>query len=245
MMTLDNRHKFALPYWASPRISSWAAKADNAGGKDDDAEDGDESGDEEDDEEDDTDLADLTVEQLRAQLKVTQTAVKTANDRSARRRSLLKSEREERAELQKKLDEKPASVKKIADDDKPEAVDAKAIERDVETRVQAAADERVKRVELKSELRGLIAPEKLERALKLIDMSDLSINRRGDVDGIDEAIEDLKADMPELFAKATRRRRAIGGRDEEQQPAGAVRERKNAPKGQTASERQAAMLLGR
>ena len=247
MFSLDNRHKFATPYWANPRIVS-AVKADNAGGRDKEAEeddDGDDDSDDEDGDDGDDDLGELSVEELRRELKKTSAAVKTANDRSARRRSLLKTEREQRSELEKKLAEKPVEKPK-ADDAKDEPkVDVERIRAEVRAEVNAVSEERLKRVEVRAALRGLVATERLDRALKLIDMSDLSVDKHGDVDGVDEAIEELRADMPELFAKTARRRRSVGGRDEEAPTGGAPRERSNAPKGQSASERQAALLLGR
>jgi hypothetical protein len=237
----DNRHKWALPYWARPGIMT-AKAADDDGGGDDDKDD---DKDDDDDDDDDDDLSGLTVEQLRAELKKSQAGLKTANDRSARRRTLLKTERETRAELEQRIKSAPTPKGKTDDDDEPK-VDVKAAVREAEERVQSAADERVKLSELRGALRSLIPEAKLDRALKLVDLGDLSINRKGDVDGVDEAIDELKADMPELFAKPTRRRRSISGQDDDDD-AGSRRSssRPNAPKGQSVSERQAAQLLGR
>lgn len=60
---------------------------------------------------------------------------------------------------------------------------------------------------------GLVVPEgkadaALGRALRLLDLDDLEITDDGDVEGLAEQIEEIKADFPELFAGAQRPRRA-------------------------------------
>lgn len=73
----------------------------------------------------------------------------------------------------------------------------------------------------------------VKRAMRLIDFEDLSIDKDGTIDGLEDAIADLKEDMPGLFTKP-KKRRSINGGDERGDT------RKPAPK--SASERQAAAL---
>lgn len=64
---------------------------------------------------------------------------------------------------------------------------------------------------------GLILPkgrssEALSRALKLLDMAELDLTDDGEVEGLEDQIEDLKAEYPMLFA-STRRPGRIDGAD--------------------------------
>jgi hypothetical protein len=53
---------------------------------------------------------------------------------------------------------------------------------------------------------------KLKRALKLMDVEDVEVDDEGEVLGLEDAIDELKAEFPELFAKAggTRQRKRPG-----------------------------------
>lgn len=89
---------------------------------------------------------------------------------------------------------------------------------------------------------GLALPEDvddrrraLKRALRLLDLSDVEVDDDGDVDGLDDAIADLKDDMPELFT----RKRSNGKIN------GADRRDRSEGKPRTASEIQARGLLGK
>lgn len=64
-----------------------------------------------------------------------------------------------------------------------------------------------------------VPAEKVKRALRLIDMDDVEIDEDGDVVGIEDAIDELKDEWPELFA-------AKAGSDE----GGEKRARSSAPK---------------
>ncbi|MDQ3760983.1 MAG: hypothetical protein M3460_04590 [Actinomycetota bacterium] len=89
---------------------------------------------------------------------------------------------------------------------------------------------------------GLVLPKKnpdgaMARVLKLLDVEDLTIEDDGTLDGLTEQVEDIKADFPELFTAAGRNGRAgrVDGADRSGQANG---------KPKTASEIQAAALLG-
>lgn len=215
MMTHDNRHKLAAPYWARPNLRT-VTDPDGGGGNDDDDLDDDE--DDEDDEGDDDPDAGKTEAELRAEVKAARLALEEAERREVRRKK-------EAARLRKRN-----AAAKPADDDKPDADAIKA-------EAQAAADERVAKVAARAELRALgLDDAKLARALRMIDLGDVLVD--GDeVDGLEDAIEALKADVPELFVKVTRKRRRVAG--------DADREGKPAPKSRDASKIQADKLLGR
>lgn len=58
---------------------------------------------------------------------------------------------------------------------------------------------------------GLVVPKgkaesTIKRVLRMLDMDDIEINEDGDVEGLDEQIEEIKADCPELFRVEERRR---------------------------------------
>jgi hypothetical protein len=95
--------------------------------------------------------------------------------------------------------------------------------------IQAGATAAVEGDKEKSEAR-------LARLLKLIDVNDLSVEEDGEVLGLDEQVDALRADYPELFDMATRKPKA--------RPTGAPRQA--APeKPKSTAEQHAARLLGR
>ncbi len=112
----------------------------------------------------------------------------------------------------------------------------------------AAADGRWKPLVVRAAARsafieaGLALPKKnpdgaMARVLKLLDVEDLTIEDDGTVDGLAEQVEEIKGDFPELFTAAGRNGRAgrVDGADRSGQAPG---------KPKTASEIQAAALLG-
>lgn len=101
--------------------------------------------------------------------------------------------------------EREAKRGKTADGGDPEDVAAKAY---------AEAESKFKPIVVKQAARaafteaGLILPKgkeanALARAMKLLDMDDIALSDDGDVEGLAEQIAELKADMPELFARKT------------------------------------------
>ena len=79
--------------------------------------------------------------------------------------------------------------------------------------------------------------EKPERLLRLIDHDDLDVTDNGDVHGLDEEVERLREEYPELFRAPGRKRAARVETGD--------RSTKSTKKPMTATERQAAALAGK
>lgn len=210
LMSPDNRHKWALPYWARPGILTIKKGGDDSGGGDDDGDDDDDDDDSGDDDDEDADKSD---EELRDELKAVRASLKAANGSSQRRRALLKEAKGKIDELEKR---KPAVKKPAdkADDTKPE-VDVDAITSEAEERGRKAANKETILAKAETALMKAGVPDgKTARAAKLLDIDELDL-RNGKVDGLEDAIEELKVDWPELFEKATptKRRSVAGGSD--------------------------------
>jgi hypothetical protein len=206
-MSFDNRHKIARPYWARPGFSTFA-KADDGGGKDDDLNDDDDDDDDEDDE-DDPDEG-KTEDELRAELKATRESLSKASGSGKSKRDKIKSLERELAAAKAG---KPVVKGKPDADDKVE-VDADAIR--AEAKAEALAEAKRDRIADKAEnalARANVVPAKLKRAVKLLDLDDLDLNADGSLDGFDEQLESLRADMPELFTK-TRKRESVAGEND-------------------------------
>lgn len=226
-MTLDNRHAIARPYWARPGIVT-AAAADDGGGADDREDD---DLDDEDDEEDDDPDAGKTEEELRAELKA-------ARATAAQLLSSRKSERDKRRQAQKRAAELEGKIGKGAASDDEDSPEARAAALEAARREERErADRKVKLAEARGALRAAgIDPARLDRALGLIDLGELDVDDDGNVDGIDDAIETLKGDLPELFAPKTRQRRNVAGRERRDDESGGQ------PK--SAAQRHAEAILG-
>lgn len=204
MMTLDNRHKFALPYWARPGVALFAKKADD----DEGGADADEDDDEDEDDEEDDDLADLSEDDLRAELKKTRESLSKASGSSKKKRDTIKR-------LRGELDKRPAATapkgKKADDDDE---VDVEAIKASTKAEARAENDTRIRKVAARSELKAAGIPaEQVNRLVGMLDLDSLDVDDDGEVDGLDEAIDELKADWPQLFASkpAKRKRDSVAG----------------------------------
>ena len=82
-----------------------------------------------------------------------------------------------------------------------------------------------------------MSPERVGRLVGMLDLDELDLDDDG-LDGIDDAIDDLRRDVPEFFAKKRTRRESVAG---ERDRDGAEKRRK--PK--SASEQAADKLLRR
>jgi hypothetical protein len=228
------------PGWYVQPEQQMAAKveAKKKADEDDDSEDDDEDDSEDDDDPD----ADKDEDELREELKKTRDALHKANGQSAKSRGRRKA-------LQQQLDEQAAELAALkASGAKPKpktatttepTVDVEAIRSEERTKAQKASDESTKRSELKSALvdKGV----SLANARLLVgdvDLDDLDIDpKTHEVDGLDEVIDQLKTDHAELFGAGRRRPGArISGKEDDGKG--------GKPKPKTASERQAAQLLG-
>lgn len=186
-MTLDSRHTIALPYWARPGFALFAKKADD----EDEGADLTEDEDDEDDEDEDDDLADLSEEELRAELKRTRESLSKASGSSKAKRDRIKRLNAELADARK-----PA---KKADDD--EKVDAEAVKAAAIAEARAESDSRIRKTAARAELKAAGIPaDQVSRLVGLIeDLDDLDVDEDGNVDGLDDAIDELKAAWPQLF----------------------------------------------
>jgi len=236
-MSPDNRHKFALPYWARPGIVSFA-KHDSGGGKDDEDEDGVEGDDDDldDDEDDDDPDEGKSAEELATELKAVRDRLKKANGSSAKRRKQL---REREAELEQLRNKGAKSGKSKDDDDEP--VDLDAI-REAAKREAVAEATKLRKAD-KAEValsRAGVDPARLGKAVKLIasDLEDVTLEDDGTLDGFDDVLDSLKAEWPELFVKKRKRGSVAGEHDDGTDDKG-----KTTPKG--ASDAQARVLTRR
>lgn len=230
-MTLDNRHKIARPYWARPGLALFAKKADDDAEGGVDPLDGDDPEDEDEDDEDDPDEG-KSEDELRAELKAVRTSLGKANGSSAKRRQRIK-------DLQAQLNKVPTPKPKKTDDDDDE-LDVEAIRETARREGEKVGNDRVKRAELRTALAksGVRDEAALKRLSTMVNLDDLDLNDDGTVDGIDDAIDELKGDLPQLFATRRRRESVAGANDRDGDRGG---DRK--PK--TASEKAADQLLGR
>lgn len=228
-MTLDNIHKIAAPFWARPGIVSFA-KADDGGGRDNDDQD------DEDDEEDEDDLADLTDDELREELRKTRESLSKASGSSKTKRDRIKQLRTELDEAKRK----PAGKKDDDDkgDDKP---DADAIRAEADRAANEKANGRIVKAEARGALASAgVAKDRVARAVGLLDLKGIDVDDDGEVDGLDDAIDALKREWPELFPVERKRRPSTTGDDDRDGDAG--KRGKGKP---STDELQAAAALGR
>lgn len=214
-----------------PFLSSFAKSASGSSSNDDDDDD-DDDGDDDDDDDDDPD-ADKSEDDLRAELKSIRGALAKANGQSAKRRKLL---RQREAELEEAR--KPKSKKSKDDDD--DGPDLDTIRHEAKSEGEKAGIARAKKAEAKSALLAAgVNPERVTKAVGLLDLDELDLDDDG-LDGVDDAIEDLRKSWPELFAKKRKRREGVGGDRGPDPDKGSGR-----GKEKSASEKAADKLLGR
>ena len=231
--SLDNRHKIARPYWARPGFALFAKRADdNAGGSggDDDDEDDDDEDDEDDDDEDD-DLAELSEDELRAELKKTRQSLSAASGSSKAKRDKIKR-------LNRELEEARKPKPKAKTDDDDEKLDADAIKAAAKAEARAESDTRIKKTTVRAELKAAGIPaDQATRLIGLVDLESLDVDDDGEVEGLDEAIADLKEAWPQIFnvKPIKRQRQSVAGTKSDEAPKGKL----------TPSQIQAARATGR
>jgi hypothetical protein len=232
-MSLDNRHKWALPYWARPGIRLIKKGDDDgtgAGGG------GDEEDDDDDEDEDDDDDPDegKSEEELRAELKAVRKSLSKANGSSAKRRAHAKR-------LEAELEEARKGKGKKKTDDDDDELDVEAIRAQARSEGEKAGNDRIKLAEVKAALAaaGITDAKTRTRLARMVDLGDLDLDDDGEVDGIDDAIDTLREDLPALFEKPRRKRESVAGGSDRSGAGG------GASKAKSASERQAEGLLGR
>lgn len=212
--TLDNRHTLARPYWARPGFALFAKKADDAGegGAADDEDDDEEEDDEEDEEDAD---ADKSEDELRAELKSVRESLSKASGSSKIKRDRIKKLRDELAEARKP---KPKA------DEADEKVDADAIKAAAKAEARAESDSRIRKTAARAELKAAGIPaDQVGRLVGLIeDLDELDVDDDGTIDGLDDAIAELKTAWPQLFnVKPIKRQRAsVAGSGDDKAPKG-------------------------
>jgi hypothetical protein len=212
-----------------------------AGGSSKKAEDDDDSEDDEDDEddnEDDDDLSEMSDDELRAALKEARTSLSRAGGSVKKKRDRIKS-------LNRELEEarKPKPSKKPKDDDDDDGPDLETIRHEAKAEGEKAGTMRAKRAEAKASLLGAgVNSARVNRAVGLLDLDELDLDDDG-LDGIDDAIEDLRKEWPELFAKQRKKRESVAGDNDRDGSGG---ERRGAARNtKSASQKAADKLLGR
>jgi hypothetical protein len=219
-----------LPHFVMPFAKSASGSSKSEEGDDDD----DDDNDDDDDDDDDPD-ADKSDDELRDELKRTRAALSKANGQSAKRRKAL---RERERELEEARKPKPKKSGKADDDDDGPDLDTIRHEARAEGSKEGIA--RAKKAEAKAALLGAgVNPARVVKAVGLLDLDDLDLDDDG-LDGVDDAIEDLRKEWPELFAKKRVKRDSVAG---ERDRDGERESRRG--KAKTASELAAAKLLGR
>ena len=213
-----------LGWWAQHELQAQAKS---------DPDDGDDDGDDDDDDDDDDPDDGKTPEELAAELKAVRKSLEKANGASAKRRGKLRERERELDELRKGKSKDKSGDK---DDD---AVDADAIRETALAEGRAIGDDKLKFAEVKTALAsaGVTDKKTLVRLARMVDLKDLDLDDDGEVDGLDDVIDELKSDMPALFGATRKRRSVAGDADDGKESKGG--------KGKSASERQGAALMGK
>lgn len=219
-----------MPHFVMP-----FAKSASGSSKSEEDDDDDDDDDEDDDEDDDPD-ADKTDDELREELRRTRASLAKANGQSAKRRKAL---RERERELEEARKPKPKKSGK-ADDDDDDGPDLDTIRHEARAEGSKEGITRAKKAEAKAALLGAgVNPARVVKAVGLLDLDELDLDDDG-LDGVDDAIEDLRKEWPELFAKKRVKRESTAGTQDRD----GERESRRG-KAKTASELAAAKLLGR
>jgi hypothetical protein len=202
-----------------------------------------------DDDEGDEDDEDLSEEELRAELKKARAALSRAGKQTARQRAARKALQKRIGSLEGNLDDAGDDDGEDDDDDakgRRGESDAKTVQKSITKAVKAR--ERQLQEEHRRDLINTRAETALARAgvsdrnvrllLKELDMDEVDFDPKSrSIDGLDDEIDRLRDEFPDLFRSAKSARRRINGGDE--------RDRSGKRKAMTATERQAAALRGR
>lgn len=223
-----------------PFLVSFAKSASGGKSKDDDEDDDDSDDDDDEDEDDeDDDLADMSEDDLREALKKTRGSLAKASGSS-------KSKRERIRKLQRELDEarsgKSGKAKKSKDDDDDDSVDLDEIRDAARREGEKKGLDRVKRAEAKTALIAAgVSRERVGRFVGMLNLDDIDVDDDGEIDedALDEAIEALKEDVPEAFARTRKRRGSVSGGSDRNGEGDDERRKKPL----TASEQMAARIL--
>jgi hypothetical protein len=221
--------------WSAQPEQQMLAKSRKKDDDEDDEEDDDEDSEDDEDEDDDPD-DELTEDELRAELKKVRESLSKAGGSAKSKRDRIKR-------LTRELDE-ARKAKPTKDDDKggdgKVPVDVEAVKAEARREAEAAANDRVKRAEVRSALRSAgVDKDSLASVARLVDLDDLDVDDDGNVDGIEDALDALRKQLPALFVKPRRKRESVAGEGDRR----GDRDRGSSTK--SATQRQADQLLGR
>jgi hypothetical protein len=189
-----------------------------------------EEDDDEGDDEDDTE--DLSEEELRAELKKVRDSLSKASGSSKKKRDRIKS---------LEADLAAARTPKKDDDAKDDKPDLDAVKAAAKAEAKAEANDRVKKAEARGALKAAGIPkEQVGAIVGMLKLEDVDVDDDGEVEGIDEAIADLRSRFPQLFPKSTRKRERVAGEGDRGGNGDKVPR-----KAKSASELQAEVALGR
>jgi hypothetical protein len=187
-----------------PKGTAVARKNDDRNDPDDDLETDETDVDETDDDDED---ADKSEDELRDELKRIRKKLEGAQGSSKRN---LRRRRELETELAGRSgDRKPKRQSRDDDDDE---VDLDAVREAARAEGRKSGDDRVKRSEAKAALIGEgVSSDRAAYAVGLLKLDDLDLDDDGNVEGIEDAIDDLRDKFPELFTPRRRRRESVAG----------------------------------
>lgn len=162
------------------------------------------------------DTDDLDGDELKEHTKKLRAAAAEA-ERTGRKNT-RKAKRAESAleELRKESAKKPGKKRDDGDDDEEDRVEkARTEEREKANAriIDAKAEAALERAGLDLSGDEDDRERKLKRAKRLLDLDDVTVDEKGRVHGLDDAIADAKEDVPNLFARP-RKKRSINGDDD-------------------------------
>lgn len=181
--------------------------------------------DSEDDEGDDSDLDDLDEDALRAELKKARKKLATAGKQTARQRAARKELADRIKQIEGNLDEDDDED----DDGKPKrrsdekGLDARAVQKTVSKAVRdreraLAEEHRRDLIDARAESaleRAGVSPKNVRLLKRELDYDEIDFDpKKRTIDGLDEEIDRLKDDFPDLFRRPKMDRRRISGGDD-------------------------------
>jgi len=114
---------------------------------------------------------------------------------------LIRDTRSEAANYRTKLREKESELEKAGLDENQKAI--KEAEEQATKQALSKANERIKMAEARSALAQAKIVNPKDQTLRLLDLSQVEVDDNGNVSGLDQAVEALKTDYPNLVEGAT------------------------------------------